>query len=95
MLRLSDQGVPPHMLHLYQPNSAQKPKKTELHDDAIRLPNMLIKLSNHVLARLRSLRVNKTDDTFVPDSAKHTSEKSRETQYLGETPLRDTRWTAP
>ena len=94
MLRPNEQGIPPHMLHLYETKSASSKKPTEFHDDAVRLPAVLIRLSSHVLGRLKSLRANVPTESFLPDSAKNAPNSLRETQYLGEFTLRDTRWNA-
>lgn len=94
MLRPNERGIPPHMLHLYETKSASPKKSSEFHDDAVRLPTALIRLSGQVLARLKSLRSNVPSDSFIPDSAKDTQNALHETQYLGEFTQRDTRWKA-
>ena len=94
MLRPNERGIPPHMLHLYETKSASSKKSTEFHDDSVRLPAILSRLSSHVLGRLKYLRSHVPSDSFIPDSAKDTQNALHETQYLGEFTLRDTRWNA-
>jgi hypothetical protein len=94
MLRPNERGIPPHMLHLYETKSASSKKSTEFHDDSVRLPAILSRLSSHVLGRLKSLRSNAPSEDFIPDSAKNSPNSLHETQYLGEFTLRDTRWNA-
>lgn len=91
MLRLSDQGIPPHMLHLYE--NARTQPKTESNTANTRLPSALIKFSAQVLARLKLLNTYPKPD-FTPDSAKRAATPPCETQYLGEAKMRDTRWHA-
>ncbi|WGI21007.1 hypothetical protein [Amylibacter sp. IMCC11727] len=92
MLRLSDRGIPPHMLHLYEVNADTPSKSIEHNDDAVRLPSVLLKLGSAVAAGLKSMQSKPTDD-FLPDSAKSARNKRDESQYLGQTSVRDTRWT--
>ncbi len=94
MLRPSERGIPPHMLHLYETKSAPSKKSTEFHDDTARLPAVLSRLSSHILGRLNSLRSNVPSESFISDSAENAPNSLRETQYLGEFTLRDTRWNA-
>lgn len=91
MLRLSDRGIPPHMLHLYQ-SSDNNQSKHQFNDDAARLPSVLRKFSDQIRTRLAALRQQSQPETYRPDSAKSASAGPRETQYLGEVKMRDTRW---
>ena len=91
MLRLSDRGIPPHMLHLYEVNADTSSKKHEHNDDAVRIPSILQRLGSVVAARLNSVRQKPADD-FLPDSAKSACKGDNESQYLGQTTVRDTRW---
>lgn len=93
MLRLSDRGIPPHMLHLYEVNANTSSKKHEHNDDAARIPSILQRLGSVVAAGLKSVRPKPTDD-FLPDSAKSTRNRDKESQYLGQTSVRDTRWNS-
>jgi hypothetical protein len=94
MLRVSDQGIPPHMLHLYETNDAQSSKSKEFNDDAIRLPSALMRIGIQVKQQIQALRGNTPTKVTIPDSAKKATAKSCEKQYLGESNRRDTRWNA-
>ena len=91
MLRLSDRGIPPHMLHLYE--NAHTHPKSDFKDDVARLPAFLTRFSSQVLSRLTVLRAPPKPD-FAPDSAKSNTSGPCETQYLGSEKMRDTRWHA-
>ena len=93
MLRLSDRGIPPHMLHLYEGHADASPKPTEMNEDAARLPTAFLKIGAVVAKGVNLMRPQRSDD-FLPESAKTAQSQSKETQYLGQTSVRDTRWTA-
>ena len=91
MLRLSDRGIPPHMLHLYE-SSAKKSSNRQFKDDAVRLPMAFRKIGAHIFTRFDALRPKKKSETFVPNSAKRIASSLQETQYPGAVRTRDTRW---
>ncbi len=93
MLRISDRGIPPHMLHLYEQDAGRSPK-SKLQDSASGLPSVLAKVGSHLWTGLIALRSQPKSESFAPDSAKRAEARPCETQYLGEAQLRDTRWRA-
>lgn len=72
MLRVSDRGIPPHMLHLYD-TDAGKSSKPQLSGNVTHNASLLARFGDQILNGLSALRSNAETDSFLPESAKRTN----------------------
>lgn len=86
MLRLSDKGVPPHMVHLYDHKKhGDTPTQTRL--------SVILDMGARLIPPFSKLKQKKPDPTMQPPlSATSEENPNQEQQYLGAVEKRDTRW---